>query len=137
MNDLINKLKSNDLVKKLDSIITVLDKHIDKIYLITMGISLLTMLISQTLITEDSVYSFAPKVYNVLKLIRYATYLILCGIIFVYIWKDRVKRIPVILIGVVGFLTLLGSKDFQMFSYVLFVLGGIVVAHKKTLKTYV
>lgn len=127
-------------MKKFISIFNELSKIIEfqkeKIYLITLSISLLTMLLSNTILIEDSIYSFANLLYFILKIVRYLTYLIFMILILLDLNSNKSNRLIVTILLICGILTTLFSRDFQYFSYLIIVVASINIDKNKIFKHY-
>lgn len=127
-------------MKKFISIFNELSKIIEfqkeKIYLITLSISLLTMLLSNTILVEDSIYAFANLLYFILKIVRYLTYLIFMILILLDLNSNKSNRLIVTILLICGILTTLFSRDFQYFSYLIIVVASINIDKNKIFKHY-
>lgn len=126
----------NKIIDKINNIIDWIDYHNEKIYLIFLCISLITMLLANTVLIEESIYNFASNFNMLLRVIRYLTYIIFMILIGTSIWKNKCNRILMCCIFTFGILTYYFSRDFQIFSYMLFVLAAVNVDLKKVTKLY-
>lgn len=113
-----------------------IEKYQEKIYLLTIIISISTMIISNSILVIDSVYSFASSLYFILKIVRYASYIVFAFLIFIDYINGKCKRKIVLFILFIGILSTIFSRDFQIFSYILIILAAVNVDINKIFKVY-
>ena len=105
-------------------LIKKIDVYSERIYLITLSVSLLTMLLSNVVLTSPSIFSFGGRVNGVFSMIRYGTYLIFLLLIFVEWVLGKSKRLPVAVLLAIAMLSAFFSRDFQICSYFIIVLAA-------------
>lgn len=108
----------------------------EKVYLVTLAISLTTMILSNTVLVEETIYSFAPTIYFILKLIRYLTYIVFMILIAIDFFLRKTNKYLVPIIIMCGGLVTLFSRDFQIFSYIIIIVAAANIDIKKILKVY-
>ena len=114
----------------------LIKKNKDLIYLVTLSICLISMLLSNSILTVKTLYNFAPIISTGVRLIRYCTYIIFAVLIALDFYYSKTNKIMVLFVLIIGCITTLITKDFQLFSYILIILASAQVDFDKILKIY-